>query len=431
MPRLLGGDPLGVSTVTASSGNDRALKRGEKHVLVVLGLPAFGLAAAITTVSTSLPVVANQFTGSRTVIGLLIAAEGVLALFLPLVIGSWSDRLRTPIGGRLPFVLAGVPLMAIALALMGLADGLAVMAVSVVLFFVAYFVAYEPYRALYPDLAADEIAGRAQSGQAAARGLGTAAALGLAGVLLSIGDAAPFAVSAVIVLAATALFAHLLLTRRMHAQTNGRARTSDPRSTWRDIKRMVREHRALKPYLVANALWELGLAAIKTFVVLYVTRGLGFSLAAASAIIGSTGVVILLAALASGRLADRYGTERVMRVALVLYGAGLFVPFATATPALILAALPLIAAGGGVLMALPYALLMPMMPEDEHGTVTGFYSMSRGVGVMLGPLLAGAAIDASLTPVADSRGYPAVWGVAGLAILASLPCLRAVERRSR
>ena len=40
---------------------------------------------------------------------------------------------------------------------------------------------------------------------------------------------------------------------------------------------LIRCQRELQAFLVANALWELALAALKTFVVLYVTKTLGFS----------------------------------------------------------------------------------------------------------------------------------------------------------
>jgi hypothetical protein len=92
-------------------------------------------------------------TGSATVIGLIVGAEGFLALFV---------------------------------------------------FFLAYFVAYEPYRALYPDLVSDEIAGRGQSTQAVWRGAGTGLALVGGGLLYGVGRAAPFLASAV--LAAVSMF---------------------------------------------------------------------------------------------------------------------------------------------------------------------------------------------------------------------------------
>ncbi|HEV2771013.1 MAG TPA: hypothetical protein VGV40_12585 [Solirubrobacteraceae bacterium] len=46
---------------------------------------------------------------------------------------------------------------------------------------------------------------------------------------------------------------------------------------------------------------------------------------------------------------------------------------------------------GGIVLALPYALLIPMMPASQHGLLSGFYRVSRGLRLMAGLLLAGAA----------------------------------------
>ena len=63
---------------------------------------------------------------------------------------------------------------AIALALIGFVQSLGLVALVAAIFFAFYFFAYEPYRAMYPDLLdEDRVAGRAQSTQAVARGLGT------------------------------------------------------------------------------------------------------------------------------------------------------------------------------------------------------------------------------------------------------------------
>src|SRR5512133_2484616 len=98
---------------------ERALQRSELRTLAILGVPTFALALGITTVSTYLPVVAEDFSDSSIVVGLLIGGEGLMALWLPLAVGSWSDRLRTPLGSRLPFILAATPALAVALAVLG------------------------------------------------------------------------------------------------------------------------------------------------------------------------------------------------------------------------------------------------------------------------------------------------------------------------
>ena len=82
------------------------------------------------------------------------------------------------------------------------------------------------------------------------------------------------------------------------------------------------------------------------------------------------------------------------------------------------------------MMALPYAMLIPMMPRAGHGLLTGVYSMSRGVGIVLGPLLAGAAIQAQRalgTPL-GTVPYSALWLVAGSAPVASVPLLGSMRR---
>jgi MFS family permease len=390
---------------------ERGLQRSEWRTLAILGVPTFALALGVTTVSTYLPVLAEDFSASSIVIGLLIGGEGLMALWLPLVVGSWSDRLRTPIGGRLPFIIAATPPLVVALALVGFVSSVAQAAVLVAVFYVGYFVAYEPYRALYPDLMVNEIAGRAQSTQAIFRGLGTFLALLGGGLLISISDPLPFLAAALIVAICMSAFA---ATGVRYRRRERHRRDSDIVEVAHRIADLIRGERTLQAFLVANALWELALAALKTFVVLYVTETLGFSLAGSSGVIAAAALIVLAGAVISGPLGDRRGRTTVMRWSLALYGFGLLVPFATTATAPLLVAVPLIAFGGGVTMSLPYALLMPMMPAGAHGAVTGLYSLSRGLGISLGPLLGGVAIEAA------GEDYRWVWLVCAAAILLSI-----------
>jgi len=69
---------------------ERGLRGGEKKALALLGLPTFGLALAITTVTTYLPVVARSYVGSTVligVIGVIVGIEGVMARWVPLLAG--------------------------------------------------------------------------------------------------------------------------------------------------------------------------------------------------------------------------------------------------------------------------------------------------------------------------------------------------------
>jgi MFS family permease len=398
---------------------ERGMQGREWQLLAVLGLPTFAYALATTVATTYLPVLAQDFTHSSTVVGLLIAVEGIMALLLAVPAGALSDR-RT---SRLPFVRWGSPVLVVALAAMGFATSLPFALVAVVVFFAAYFVAYEPYRALYPDLVDPAIAGRGQSTQALWRGLGTIIAIATGGVLLTLGKPVPFLAGAAV--SAIAVGAFLTLLARERADTDHEPGTSTGlREDLRRLRELVVRRADLRAFMVANALWELSLGATKTFIILYLTKGLGVGTGLAGLAVAATAVFIAAATPISGRLADRFGTVRVMRGSLLVYGAGLLVPFIVNNKIVVGAVTPLVGFGGGVVMTLPYALLIPLMKDDDHGLTTGLYSVSRGVGTALGPLLAGIAIgilDHGF--FAGTDGYQAMWGVCGAAILLSVPIL--------
>jgi MFS family permease len=398
----------------------RALTVKEKRRLALLGLPTFGLALSITVVSTYLPKLAEQFTQSTTAIGAVVGGEGVMALWVPLVVGPWSDQLRTRFGGRLPFLMAAAPVMSTSLVAIGVSRSFGAIALSAAFFFFAYFVAYEPYRALYPDLLDDEIAGRAQGTQALWRGAGSGLALLCGGLLLTGGRGLPFAAAAAIVTATTGAFCWLVLREGLKREEgkHGQAGLGDHA---RRLRQLIADHPALRNYLVANALWEMALAALKAFVILYLTEGLGVSLGLASLLVGGAGVVVFLGAALAGRLGDRLGRLRVTRWALWVYGLGFLIPLLITFKPAVAIAVPGIALGGGTVMALAYAVLVPLMPEAERGALTGFYSLSRGIGITLGPLLAGGLISASSNLFTETHGFQAMWAVPCAAILASIP----------
>lgn len=243
---------------------------------------------------------------------------------------------------------------------------------------------------------------------------------------MSIARPLPFAVSAVILVGATTAFVVLVLRRGLESEAQqGNDKAEGPVALAAQLPRLVREHPALRAYLIANALWETVLAALKAFVILYLTIGLKYKLTTASLVIGGVAFVILIAAGVVGKLGDRFGRIRVARIALIAYGVGFIVPAVTTTKPLIAAAIPFIAFGGGAVMTLAYAILMPLMPEDEHGLLTGFYSVSRGLGIIAGPILAGVVISLTSSGVFKAtHGFQAVWIICAAAALLSLLFLR-------
>jgi MFS family permease len=187
------------------------------------------------------------------------------------------------------------------------------------------------------------------------------------------------------------------------------------------LPQLLRKHPAIRTYLIANALWDTALSGLKACVILYLTVGVRYKLTTASLIIGAVAVIILVGVAIAGKAGDRFGRVRVARIAVLAYGVGYAVPIFTTSRPLIVAAVPFIALGGGAVMTLAYAILMPLMPEHEHGLLTGVYSVSRGVGIVAGPILVGAVISlTSSGPFGATHGFQSMWAVCAAAALTSL-----------
>jgi maltose/moltooligosaccharide transporter len=390
--------------------------------LGALALPTFALALGISVLTTYAPLLLGEATSSAGAIGLAVGAEGAFALFLPLLVGSLSDRTQTRFGRRIPYALVGVPLLVAPLAILPFAHGYAETVALVSLFFIGYHVYYPPYQALFAELVPSTHHGRAQGWQGVMRGLGLGVALVAGGLLLSVWTPLPFLLAA-----AAAVLATVVLVREVQGTTPAAAVPDVPRLPGPGVFRLVRERRDVRAFVAANALWELSFMGLKTFIVLFVVKGLGESVGTASAVMGVVAGAYVIAAFGAGRLADAVGVHRLMRVSIWVYGVGLLVGAGLSSFGSFLIGLPLIALAGAVVMTLPYGILLGITPAGAEGALSGLFGFSRALGAVLGPIVVGVAIDVLAPVFPATNGYGAMWIAIGAPILLSLPFLHALK----
>ena len=97
----------------------------------------------------------NTFGLGETVTGAIMAADNVFALFLLPIFGTLSDKTKTPIGKRMPFVLMGTALAFVFLLILPYSDKTANMVLFVsglFLLLVSMGTYRSPAVALMPDL---------------------------------------------------------------------------------------------------------------------------------------------------------------------------------------------------------------------------------------------------------------------------------------
>lgn len=382
-----------------------------------LGLGAFGLAWSITTVAAYLPPLLENFTGSSTLIGLVLASEGVFAFFLPLLVGPMSDATQTSLGRRRPYMLLALVPMAVALASVAFMPTLHATALALFPFFFAYYVYEPPYRGLYPDCLPAGIFGRAQGVQHLFRGAALGGALVGGGFLLAVWKPFPFVLAAGVTLLACGAVIVLVREPADPEREYARLRTYLA-APWR----VVRRERNVRRFLVANTAWEATFAGMRTFVVLYIVEGLGQPLYVSSVVLGVVAAGYVTAAALSGLFADRFGLGKVILGASWVYGLGLLTAvFAQQWHWWYYALILPVAMAGGTVMTLSWGLLFKIMPAGDRGTITGLATTTKGLGLVIGPLSAGAAIDIFRPYLESTDGYAAVWPAVAIPVLAVIP----------
>jgi MFS family permease len=382
-----------------------------------LGLGAFGLAFSITITRAYLPPYLKHYTSSATVIAAVIAAEGFFALTLPLVIGPWSDTFHTPLGRRRPFMLVGLGPMGFCLALVAFMPTLWTTTLIVLGFYFAYYVYEPPYRGLYPDLVPSTLIGRSQSIQHVMRGAALGIALVVGGFLFKAWRPAPFLFAALVTTAACG--GAIVLVREQGGQSRVfKGIRSYLATSWF----LFREEPEVRTFLACNAAWEGTFAAMSTFVVLYITKGLHEPLWVSSAVLADVAVGYVVAAIAAGPIGDRVGLARVIFFASFVYGGGLLA-----------AGLPThwhnyyfvfifpVAVAAGMVMTLAWGLLFKLMPAQHRGAISGLATTTKGWGLLFGPLIAGGAIDLASPYLKTTSGYQILWPVCAVPVLVAIP----------
>jgi MFS family permease len=396
----------------------------ERHITWTLGLGAFGLAFSLTTTAAYLPPLLHKFTSSTSLIGLVLGAEGAFALTLPLVIGPWSDTFHTPMGRRKPFMLAAIGPLAFCLALVAFMPSLWTTTLIVLAFFFAYYVYEPPYRGLYPDVLDESVYGRAQGVQHLLRGIALVAALAAGGELFHIWNPAPFLISAIAVTVACSTPIAFI------KEIGGEERVFEGVGTYlRHSWRVFTANSNVRRFLIANAAWEGTFAGARSFVVLYITVGLGESSGVSTAVFGTVGAGYIVSAAVAGRVGDRFGLARVIWTASIVYGVGLLGGgLARSWHYWYLGIVFVVSVAAGAVMTLAWGLLFKLMPPADRGAISGLATTTKGLGLFVGVPLTGLAIDLLKPHLSSTHGFQALWPLLGVPILAVIPLVKSLEK---
>lgn len=385
----------------------------------VLGIAtgSLALAAIWSLYNVFMPLLLGAFLESRAARGALMGLDNVVAVLLIPVVGAWSDRVRGRWGRRLPFLLVGVPLAALAFAALPWSGAALWLLVVVDVVFLLAITAYRaPLVALVPDHVAPDARPLANGAITLVAAVGGVVALvGLAPLAERVPGlpfaAAPFAVAAAVALAALAVVVASSLRHPPHV-ADGAVAGDAPPTLARDLRAAWRGAPAgTRPLLVGLFFAFFGFAAVEAQFSAFATEALGVGAGRAGTLLGVASAAFVVAALPVGALARRVGEGTAMRFGAVLVALLLPVAGVLGDGAALLTVLAGFGVGWALLLVPAYPLVADLGGRDRVGVFTGLYYLVGSAAAIVAPGLAGTAMDAV--------GDRALFGVAALAFAAA------------
>jgi Na+/melibiose symporter-like transporter len=401
--------------------------------IFLLGFGFFGTSVIWSVYNAFVPIfLANKFGLSAGLIGFFMTLDNIAALFIQPPVGAWSDRLRTPIGRRMPFILIGAPISAVAFGLIPIAAVLPLFVACTSSLLLSMALWRTPVVALMPDVTPSRFRSQANGIINFMGGIGAIIAFLVGGSLYKSNPAFPFWMgSGLVILAATLVF---LFIKEPTEYEKG----EEEPNMFKSLREVVadKDKSAIRLF-GAIFFWFIGYNAIEAFFTLYSVKHLGLNEADGSGLLGHLSLFFVLFALVSGVIGGKIGRRVTISAGLVLLASLIAVMFVLppevhATPLVQLPVLgtvrviSLFLMGAGIAWALININSLPMvvdMVEDARiGTYTGLYYLFSTLAAIAGPNVNGWVIQLS------GDNYNTIMLVAPIFMVVALGLMLGVKR---
>lgn len=401
--------------------------------IFLLGFGFFGTSVIWSVYNAFVPIfLANKFGLSAGLIGFFMTLDNIAALFIQPPVGAWSDRLRTPIGRRMPFILIGAPISAVAFGLIPIAAVLPLFVACTSTLLLSMALWRTPVVALMPDITPSPYRSQANGIINFMGGIGAIIAFLVGSSLYKSNPAFPFWMGSGLVVIAALLV--LIFIKEPKQYEEGK---EEP-NMFKSLRAVIadKDKSAIRLF-GAIFFWFVGYNAIEAFFTLYSVNQLGLNEADGAGLLGHLSLFFVLFALVSGFIGGRFGRRVTISAGIISLAVLIGVMFVL--PPDVLAApltkLPVLGTvrvvslflmGAGIAWALININSLPMvvdMVEDARiGTYTGLYYLFSTLAAIAGPNINGWVIQLT------GNNYNTIMFVAPLFMVMALLLMLGVRR---
>ena len=411
--------------------------------IFLLGFGFFGVSVIWGVYNAFVPIfLSNKFNLSPVFIGFFMTLDNIAALFIQPPVGAWSDRLRTPLGRRIPFILIGAPITALAFGLIPLASVLPLFVACTSTLLLSAALWRTPVVALMPDITPSDKRSQANGIINFMGGIGTIIALQTGGILYKMSPSFPFWLGSALVVVAALIVFLFIKEPKDYEQSN------EPQPSMLESLREVLsdEDKSGARILFAIFFWFIGYSAVETFFTLYAQEHLGIDAGDGATMLSVFPLFFVLFAIPSGFIAARIGRRVAISFGLIVVSIILALCYILPADTLLAPVSPLplvgipLTEGGPRMLTMAGVLLifggigwafvninsLPMVVElttaARLGTFTGLYYLFSTFSAIVGPNVNGFAIQLS------GNNYNVIMLIAPFFFLISLILMLGVRR---
>ncbi|MBQ8804492.1 MAG: MFS transporter [Tyzzerella sp.] len=344
----------------------------------------------------------NTFGMGETVTGAIMAGDNVLALFLLPIFGALSDKVNTPIGRRMPFILVGTALAFVFLVILPFADN----TVNLVLFVGGLFLLLismglyrSPAVALMPDLTPKPLRSKANAVINLMGAVGAVYTLIMIKVLVGAGERPNyyplFMAVGLLMIGSVVLLFFTIKENKLRKEIMGDEEDEVEVDTKKKSEPLPKDvKKSLVFMLMSVALWFIAYNAVTTAFSRYATHVWGLEGGGYADCLMIATVAAIISYIPIGMIASKIGRKKTILIGIVLLGscfgiAGLYNNY-HATMVIFFGIIGFAWAAIGVNS---YPMVVEISSAGDVGKYTGYYYTFSMAAQVITPILSGFLLE--------------------------------------
>ena len=374
---------------------------------ILIGLAFMSISAFWQMYDNVIPLIlSNSFHLDETLTGAIMAADNLLALFLLPIFGSISDKVKTPWGKRMPFIVIGTTLSVILLMILPYADNtrnLPLFIGGLFLTLISMGTYRSPAVALMPDLTPKNLRSRANAVINLMGAVGGVYTLIMISTVVGSGETPsyyPLAIAvALFMVICVAVCFFTIKENKLHEELKDvlekevvEVKVNDePKKSGKLPKDVMR---SLVFLLASVAFWFIAYNAVTTAFSRYATRVWGLENGGYANCLMVATVAAIISYIPIGSIAAKIGRKKTILIGIVMLGgcffaASLFDTYSNIMPVFFC----IIGFAWAAIGVNSYPMVVEMASAGDVGKYTGYYYTFSMTAQVITPILSGWLLE--------------------------------------